>query len=143
MLLSHHLVRLHERLLLSHLSKLLLLRLKLLLLHLQLVLLHHHHQLGLVLRDLIGVHSRLGRQLHHLVAVDWLPYNLPWNAYALDHALRWLHLRLHHLLLTVRRRLLLWLQLLLRLLWHHVLLLLRDRDLHRDSLRSNVYLALV
>ena len=85
---------------------------------------------------------------HHLIAIDRLSDNLTWNTHSLDHALCWLHLRLHQLL-TIRGCLLLCLQLLLRLLLnliHHVLLLrntLRLGNLHRNILRSNVYFTLV
>lgn len=145
-LLSNHLLRLHQRQLLSHLSQLLLL-LRLKLLHLHLVLLHHHiHKLCLILRDLMG--GQLS--MHHLIAVDRLSDNLAWDAHSLDHALSWLHLRLHQLL-AVRSCLLLGLQLLLGLLLHlihHVLLLLlRDTlrlvNLHGNILRSDVYFILI
>jgi len=146
-LLSNHLLRLHQRQLLSHLSQLLLLlRLKLLHLHLVLLLLHHHiHKLCLILRDLMG--GQLS--MHHLIAIDRLSNNLAWDTHSLNHALSWLHLRLHQLL-AVRSCLLLGLQLLLGLLLHlihHVLLLLRDTlrlvNLHGNILRSDVYFILI
>jgi hypothetical protein len=149
-LLSKHLLRLHQRQLLAHLSELLLLRLHLLHLHLVLLLLHHHiHELGLALRDLMGIHRRLWQlAMHHLIAIDRLSNDLAWDTHSLDHTLGWLHLRLHQLL-AVRSCLLLRLQLLLGLLLHliHHVLLLRDTlrlvNLHRNILRSNIYFILV
>jgi hypothetical protein len=87
------------------------------------------------------------RHLHHLIAVHRLPDNLTWDTYTLDHALCWLHLRLHHLL-AVGSRLLLWLHLLLRLHLIHNVLLLRDTlrllaNLHWNILWSDVYFTLV